>query len=173
MVFLVDFIVRGLERDLATGAAVWIVYGVGAMLGPLLTGRLADRVGFGAMLRYAVVVQIAALALLLVSTATPALALSSLLVGGLTPGLVPVVFGRVQELTRDPAVTQRVWSSATTAFALGQAAGAALCAELFVRTGSHLPLFVAAIGALSLALVLDVLWGRRDSAAPAVPRPTA
>ena len=161
MVFLVDFIVRGLQRDLATGAAIWIVYGVGAMLGPLLTGRLADRIGFGAMLRYAVVIQIAAVALLLVSTATPALALSSLLVGGLTPGLVPVVFGRVQELTRDPAMTQRVWSGATTAFALGQAGFAALCAELFARTGSHQPLFVAAIGALGLALLLDLVWGRR------------
>jgi predicted MFS family arabinose efflux permease len=165
MVFLVDFIVRGLERDLATGAQVWVLYGLGAMLGPLLTGRAADRIGFATMLRAACVIQIAAIALLFVSTATPALAVSSLLVGGLTPGLVPVVFGRVQELTRDAATTQRVWSGATTAFALGQALGAAVCAELFARTGSHLPLFGFGIGALVIALALDVVWGRR--AAPA------
>jgi predicted MFS family arabinose efflux permease len=167
MVFLVDFIVRGLERGLATGAQLWVLYGLGAMLGPLVTGRAADRIGFGAMLRIACVIQIAAIALLFVSTATPALAISGLLVGGLTPGLVPVVFGRVHELTRDPATTQRVWSGATTAFALGQAAGAALCAELFAQTGSHLPLFGFAIGALALALGLDLVWGRRRAPARA------
>jgi len=167
MVFLVDFIARGLGQGLAAGARVWVLYGVGAMIGPLLAGRLADRIGFGLTLRAAFALQIVAVALLLVSTATPALVVSSMIVGGLTPGIVPVVFGRAQELTRDPATTQRVWSGATTAFALGQAIGAALCSELFARTGSHLPLFGFGALALALALALDVAMARRTAAARA------
>lgn len=46
MVFLVDFVARGLHAGLAAGAGYWVVFGLGAMAGPLLAGLLADRIGF-------------------------------------------------------------------------------------------------------------------------------
>lgn len=46
MVFLVDFIARGLSRGLDVGGWYWIVFGVGALLGPVIAGRLADSIGF-------------------------------------------------------------------------------------------------------------------------------
>src|SRR6516164_7090224 len=57
MVFLVDFIARGLGQGLASGARYWVLFGMGAMLGPLVNGRLADRIGFSAALRLAFIVQ--------------------------------------------------------------------------------------------------------------------
>jgi len=46
MVFLVDFVARGLGRGIPTGARYWILFGVGAVMGPVLAGAAADRIGF-------------------------------------------------------------------------------------------------------------------------------
>ena len=163
MVFLVDFIARGLDLGVAVGARAWIVFGLGAVVGPLLLGRLADRIGFGLALRLLFALGAVAAALPLFATDALALGISSLIAGACTPGSVPLAFGRAQELTCDPEETRRVWSAATTSFALYQAAGAALCAELFARTGSHLPLFAVGAAALLLAFVLDVAAARADA----------
>ncbi len=45
MVFLVDFVARGLGAGIAAGGFYWVVFGLGAMVGPLLTGALGDRIG--------------------------------------------------------------------------------------------------------------------------------
>src|SRR5258707_13305044 len=47
MVFLVDFVARGLGQGISAGSQYWVFYGIGATVGPLLTGHLADRAGFG------------------------------------------------------------------------------------------------------------------------------
>ena len=67
MVFLVDFVARGLGRGLETGAFYWLIFGLGAMAGALLAGNAADRIGFRAMLRLAFVIQAAAIAVLAVA----------------------------------------------------------------------------------------------------------
>ena len=162
MVFLVDFIARGLDQGVAVGARAWIAFGLGAVAGPLLLGRLADRIGFRVALRLVFAFGAVAVALPLVATDTMALAVSSLIAGACTPGAVPLAFGRAQELTGDPEETRRVWSGATTSYAIFQAAGAALCAELFARTGSHLPLFAVGAAALLLAFVIDVGVARTE-----------
>ena len=51
MVFLVDFVARGLGQGIATGSNYWVFFGLGAIVGPLLTGHIADRTGFGPALR--------------------------------------------------------------------------------------------------------------------------
>ena len=62
MVFLVDFIARGRGEGIKTGSEYWVLFGLGATVGPLLIGHLADRSGFKAALRVAFLVQIAAIA---------------------------------------------------------------------------------------------------------------
>lgn len=166
MIFLVDFVARGLGQGIEAGARYWVLFGVGAVAGPVLAGALADRVGFGPALRLAFVAQAAAVALPGVTAATPWLVLSSLVVGAAVPGIVPLVLGRVHELLPDDPEAQRAaWSVTTMAFALGQAAGAYGFSFLFAGGGTYAPLFALAAGALTLALVLDA------AARLAAPRP--
>jgi MFS family permease len=64
MVFLVDFIARSLRRGIDVGGQYWVIYGLGAIAGPLVTGRIADRIGFGMTLRLGLAVEAGAIALI-------------------------------------------------------------------------------------------------------------
>jgi len=168
MIFLVDFVARGLGQGLAVGAQYWVVFGLGALVGPVLSGWLADRVGFATALRIAFVLQAAALAL-------PAFGLighgglivSSAVVGAFTPGIVPLVLGRVQELlAHHPAMQKPAWSRATTGFAVLQASGAYGMSWLLAHAGGGYALLFAVGGvAIVLALVTDIVARRLHPAA--------
>ena len=165
MVFLVDFVARGLGRGIHAGARYWVLFGLGAVVGPLLAGALADRIGFGPALRLALVIQAAAVALPTVTADPLWLAASSLVVGAAVPGVVPLVLGRVHELVPGDAEGQRAaWSVTTMAFALGQAAGAYGLSFLFASGRPYTTLFAVGAAALTLGLVIDLaarLAGRK------------
>jgi predicted MFS family arabinose efflux permease len=155
------FVARGLGRGLAAGGGYWVLFGLGAVLGPVLAGRLADRIGFGLALRLAFLIQAAAVALLVVTDGAGGLALSSIVVGAFVPGIVPLVLGRAQELAGpDQGSRSAAWSIATVAFALGQAGAAYGFSFLFARTGSYAILFALGAAALILALVIDLAANR-------------
>jgi predicted MFS family arabinose efflux permease len=164
MIFLVDFIARGLGRGLAAGAYDWVLFGIGALLGPLSAGHLGDRIGFRAALRLAFVVEALAVALPLASVAAPALALSSFVVGAFVPGIVAIVLGRTRELVPgDPDGQRAAWSMCTTAFAVGQAIAAYGFAALYARSANGDPLpFALAAAALLAALAVDLGAQRRS-----------
>src|SRR4051812_33032520 len=84
-------------QGIAAGARYWVLYGLGAIVGPLVTGHVGDRWGFGPALRTAFLIEAAAVLLPMVSTAPVSLIVSS---GGrqLTPAIVPPVLGRIHEL---------------------------------------------------------------------------
>lgn len=148
-VFWVDFIARQLGRGLAAGGHDWTLFGVGAACGPLLAGALAARTGFRGGLLGAISVKALAVALPLVSVSTSALAVSSIAVGALVPGVVALSSGCVAELV--PVARQKqVWGWMTTLFALAQAVAGYAMSWLYGQLGTYLPLF--AIGAASLVL---------------------
>lgn len=169
MVFLVDFVARGLGQGIAAGSYYWVLYGIGAVVGPLLTGHLADRAGFAAALRAAFLIEAVAVALPAVTTSPAALIVSSLIVGGFTPGIVPLVIGRIHELIPHSAASQRsAWAQATTTFALFQAAGAYGLSYLFAQSGGNYALLfvIGAAGvaaALAIELVSVLVLGRKPS----------
>ncbi len=169
MVFLVDFVARGLGRGVAVGAGYWVLFGLGALVGPVLAGRLADRIGFGRALRAALLVQAAAVSLLAVTAGGVALVVSSVVVGALVPGVVPLVLGRIHDLIpeHDPGQRGQAWSLATTAFALGQAGGAYGLSFLYAKTGSYTLLFGLGGAVLALALVIDLGLAARAPRPPA------
>jgi predicted MFS family arabinose efflux permease len=157
MIFLVDFVARGLDRGLNAGAEAWVLFGLGAMAGPLLAGRLADRIGFKAALRLAFLAQAAGVGWLAVASDAIALAVSSLTIGAFVPGIVPLVLGRIHELTpADPVARTAAWSIATTAFALGQAGAGYGFAFLYAETASYALLFGLGAAAFVLALAIDL-----------------
>lgn len=169
MVFLVDFVARGLGQGIAAGSYYWVLYGIGAVVGPLLTGHLADRAGFAAALRAAFLIEAVAVALPAVTTSPAALIVSSLIVGGFTPGIVPLVIGRIHELIPHSAASQRsAWAQATTTFALFQAASAYGLSYLFAQSGGNYALLfvIGAAGvaaALAIELVSVLVLGRKPS----------
>ncbi len=160
MVFLVDFAARGLGQGLDTGAHYWVLFGLGATVGPVLAGVLADRIGFGSALRVAFLIQAAAIGLIAIPSGAAGLVASSLIVGAFVPGIVPLVLGRTQELVADADGRRSAWSSATTAFAIGQAVAAYAFSFLFERSHNHVMLFELGAGALVLALVIDLVAAR-------------
>ena len=147
-VFWVDYIVRGMEKSLSVGGYYWVIFGLGAVFGPPLTGVLADRVGFKRSLTLSALVMTIGVGLPVISDGTFALAASSLLVGGVSIGFASLVAGRVSELVA-PDVHRQVWGWMTIAFSVGQAGGAFALSFLFDRTGSFTSVF--AIGAVVLA----------------------
>ncbi|MHC2333341.1 YbfB/YjiJ family MFS transporter [Bradyrhizobium sp. USDA 4454] len=159
MVFLVDFVARGLGHGIAAGSYYWVLYGLGAVVGPLLTGHLADRAGFAAALRVAFLIEAVAVAMPAVTTSPVALIVSSLIVGGFTPGIVPLVIGRIHELIPHSAASQRsAWAQGTTTFALFQAAGAYGLSYLFAQSGGNYTLlFVIGAAAVAAALAIELV----------------
>jgi predicted MFS family arabinose efflux permease len=160
MVFLVVFVAHGLGQGLGVGAAYWVLFGVGAALGPMLAGYLADRIGFSWALRLAFGAQTVAVVLAVLPAGALGLSVSSLVIGALVPGVVPLVLGRVHELA-PPEQTGAAWSLATIAFAVGQAIGAYGLSWLFARTGDYDLLFALGAGAILLALLIDLAFARR------------
>jgi predicted MFS family arabinose efflux permease len=164
MVFLVDFVARGLGRGLGQGAFSWVLFGLGAMVGPALTGHLADRIGFGPALRVAFATQAFFVGALALTTRSGWLIASSIVIGAAVPGIVPLTLGRVHELVDDNEARAAGWRSATIAFAVGQAGAAYFYSYLFAQTGSYVPLYAIAAGLLMLALAIDLVatwWADR------------
>jgi len=163
MIFLVDFVARGLGKGVDAGAQYWVLYGLGAIVGPLLTGHLADRAGFGPALRVAYVMQIVAVALPVLGLGPAGLIVSSVVVGAFTPGIVPLVLGRVNELlVHHPSAQKAAWSKATTSFAVLQAVAAYGLSFLFSASGgNYLMLFVIGAAALGIALAVDLFAALR------------
>jgi predicted MFS family arabinose efflux permease len=160
MVFLVDFLARGLGRGLEVGARHWVLFGLGAMAGPVLAGHLGDRIGFGLALRLAFVVQAICVGWLAVTDNPGVLIVSSIVIGAFVPGIVSLVLGRVHELVpNDPDRQQAAWSLTTMAFALGQAGAAYGFSYLFEHTGGFRVMFALGAGLLMLALVIDLAVG--------------
>lgn len=159
MIFLVDFVARGLGLGLEAGAEVWVLFGIGAVVGPLVTGHLADRTGFAPALRLAFLVEGVAVLLPALGLGQVALMISSVVMGAFTPGIVPLALGRVHELLPHHPVAQKMaWSAATSSFAVLQAVAAYGMSFLFAHNGGeYRGLFVIGAVAMALALAIDLI----------------
>ncbi|MBO9651335.1 MAG: YbfB/YjiJ family MFS transporter [Variovorax sp.] len=157
MVFLSDFIARGLGKGAHAGAIYWVLYGAGAIVGPMVYGALADRLGSSRALRFVLLVQALAVAALVGTRNAYVLGIASVLIGTFPPGAVPLVLARVHhELPNARVAQDAAWSRATTVFALFQALAGYAYSYLFTLTGQrHSLLFAVGGVALVLAWALD------------------
>nr|WP_094849913.1 YbfB/YjiJ family MFS transporter [Bordetella genomosp. 9] len=163
MIFLVDFVARGLGEGLQVGAQYWVLFGIGATVGPVLAGALADRIGFGRALRLAFTLQALGVAIPALGLGDGWLMASSIIVGAFVTGTVPLVLGRVHELlAHHPAHRDPAWRTATVSFALFQAVAAYALSYVFNQSGgNYILLFVIGTAFMVLALAIDLIWGRR------------
>ena len=147
-VFWVDFLDR--ENALGTAAASfqWLLFGIGAIIGPLLAGFLGKRFGWHRSLALGFFIKAVAIAIPLISITLFWRSASSLIVGIMVTGLVTLTSGRVMELV-GPIAYKRVWGIGAVSFSSAQAASGYGMSALYGVLGSYLPLF--AIGSLFLA----------------------
>lgn len=155
-VYWVDFIARELDLGYGVGGTQWILFGLGAMAGPIVVGHLAHRIGFGPAFVTAMGVKAAAVLLPVAETGFLALCVSSVVVGALTPGTATLAAGYVAELAG--AGRQRAsWGLMTSGFAATQAGSASIYATVLGVTQSYSLLFEA--GGLLLILGGALAYG--------------
>ncbi|HEY0819817.1 MAG TPA: YbfB/YjiJ family MFS transporter [Rhizobacter sp.] len=155
--FWVDYIVREQGRSLAMGGFMWSVFGVGAAIGPLLTGTLADRFGLRRCLVAGFALKAIAAAMPWWSSSVPALFVSSLVMGIFTPGIVALISAYALE-TVGAGLHRRAWGLATFSFSIAQAGGGFVMATAAPHLDSYHPLFLASALALlgAIACVLSI-----------------
>jgi predicted MFS family arabinose efflux permease len=158
MIFLVDFVARGMGKSVQVGSEFWVLFGIAATVGPLAAGRLADRIGFRPTLRLAFLLEAGAIAIPALGLGWVPLILSSVIMGSFVTGTVPLVLGRISELLPHHVEQQKAaWSFATVCFAIMQAAAAYGLSFVFARNGGdYRPLFLIGSAAMVAALALDL-----------------
>jgi predicted MFS family arabinose efflux permease len=164
--FLSDYVARGLERGVAEGAQAWVVFGIGAAIGPAAAGLVAGRTGFRAAFAGAIAVKAVAVALPILSAHPLSIAASALVVGALTPGMAALGSGVSAEVA-GPRAYAGAWRWMTVAFAAAQAAGAYGMSALFGATGSHAVLFALGSGLLALGAAAALAGGFAPGLGPA------
>ncbi|MFC3637392.1 YbfB/YjiJ family MFS transporter [Camelimonas fluminis] len=167
MIFLADYVARGLNWGLTSGAMYWALFGVGAMLGPVITGACGDHFGFRATLRVGLVLQMLGVGVLAVSADPFLLAASSILIGAFVPGVAVLTMGRLREVAPADRIPDG-WRIATVGFAVGQAAAGYIFSWVFARTHDYPLLFGVGAGIIVLALAVELttsaLAARRNRA---------
>lgn len=154
MMFLVDYVARGLGWGSHEAALFWIVYGVGAMIGPMAYGWMSDRLGASATSHLMTWLQIGAVVLMLFSTHHLVLMLATLVIGSYPPGVPPITLARLHRILPGDAHGQNiVWSKATTVFALTQALAGYGYSYLFAQSGGDHRILMG-VGAAALAMII-------------------
>ncbi len=160
MLFWPDFVARGLGRGTTAGAAFWLVWGVGAALGPATLGWLADRRGVVPAYRVGLVAQglavlIAPLPMLLPDLPTPAataVLLAASLLGGASPaGLTAMTLACAR--TFDAASAPAVWRIGTAAYGAVQVATGFALTWMVTTRLSYPGMFALAAVATAVGLV--------------------
>ncbi|WP_233235701.1 YbfB/YjiJ family MFS transporter [Bordetella sp. LUAb4] len=169
MVFLVDFISRGLGQGAHVGSVFWAVYGLGAIAGPPLYGYLSDRLGPRFTIRMVTVVTALVLLGFYVVDNLVALGVLTAIVGTFAPGIVPLVLARVHELVPHNAARQNLaWTRVSVLSASGLAIAAYGFSALFnAAGGNHRVLFLVAAVMLVSVLLLEATGKRAPRVAPA------
>jgi predicted MFS family arabinose efflux permease len=154
-VFWADYVARGLGRGVTAGGFFWVLFGVGALCGPLLVGLAAERFGFYRSIIGVLTIKSAAIALPLAAQHPVALGISAVTVGAMTPGISALASGRVVELVGYSA-HRKVWGWLTAGFAGASAGVGYLFSFLFDLTHSYNLLFALGASGVFVAMVLTI-----------------
>lgn len=154
-VFLADYVARGLERGVAAGGFTWVLFGIGALCGPLLVGFAAEWFGFYRSIIGVLAIKSAAIAIPLVSQHPVALGISAVTVGAMTPGISALASGRVAELVGFGA-HRKVWGWLTAGFAGASAGVGYFFSWLFDQTHSYNLLFALGASGIFIAMLLTI-----------------
>jgi MFS family permease len=164
--FLVDYVVHEVGHTLAAGGFYWSMFGLGAAVGPMLTGPLADRFGTKRCLAVGFAAKSLAAILPVWSSAPSMLLASALLMGVCTPGLLALVSAYTLEIAGAQEY-RRAWGKATFGFSVAQGLGGFAMAIAASHLDSYRPLMMASALALAGAIAcLLAIPARRLAVTP-------
>lgn len=155
-VFWVDYLAR--EQGFGTYAASvhWMLFGIGAILGPALLGMLTQQLGWNKALLLAFTLKTVGIALPVFSSHFLSYTISSLLVGAMLPCVVALVSGSLY--ARVGAVYHKqYWAMATFTFAVLQATSGYTMSLWYSEYASYQSLFIIATLFLSIGTLLAAL----------------
>ena len=159
-VYWTDFIARGLGLGLDVGGFYWLVLGLGAACGPMLTGFVAERLGFARTYTLILVALAVCIGAPVFWPNPPVLLLSSFGTGAFGLATTSLGSGRAGELV-PIAQHRQLWGWMTIAYAIVYASGGYISAFIFARTGSYSLLFAFG-AAMALVSALFAWWSARS-----------
>lgn len=148
--FWVDFIVRELDMPVHYGGLFWAVFGIGAIIGPLISGAVADRFSVQKTLVAVLLIKATAVLLPALNTHSLTLMVSAFFVGVGTPAVVSLVSSYTLENAGYELHT-KAWGVMTFSFALSQALFGYFFVYFSLQLSSYIPLFIVGSIALMLA----------------------
>ncbi|MCL1079675.1 YbfB/YjiJ family MFS transporter [Parashewanella spongiae] len=152
-IYWVHYLVHGLDLSFIEGGHFWVLFGVGAILGPHIMGVAADKYGLANLLVVAFFLKAFAILLPNLSTNYWSLVASSMLVGGLTSGVVSLVSATTLEIVGKQHHKQ-VWGWMTISFATTQAIMGYGIVLLFTQTMNYSLLFYIGCGCLMASVLI-------------------
>ncbi|MEQ8398406.1 YbfB/YjiJ family MFS transporter [Thalassobaculum sp.] len=157
-IYWVDYLVRDLNWSMAEGSMQWTLFGIGAVVGTVAWGRLADRIGFSHALAAVFASLALGIALPLIAP-SPATVIFSSLVVGAQPGLSAVIAGRAQQAMGSGSMLG-LWRWMVLSVGTGQMVGGYGLVALFNGRGSYLEVFLIGSAAMLGGGVLALGLGR-------------
>lgn len=155
--FLVDYVVHEVGASLAAGGFYWSMFGLGAAVGPLITGPLADRYGTRRCLAVGFAAKSLAAILPVWSSRPSVLLASAVLMGVCTPGLLALVSAYTLEIVGAQEY-RAAWGKATFGFSVAQGLGGFAMAIAVSHLSSYKPLMMASalalVGAIGCLLAI-------------------
>jgi predicted MFS family arabinose efflux permease len=158
-VFLVDHVARTLDHGLTIGGAVWVAMGGAAVVGPLLSGFLVERVGFAHSIRIACAAMGAATLTAGLTNDAIAVGACGMIVLGFLMAYGAFVAGRVREIVGPRAFTQ-AWALLTVIAGIGQAASTGAFGVLKAMPGGALLMFLIAATLFFAGLAIEIAMAR-------------
>ena len=164
-IFMVDYIARGLGRGYGAGSLAWIFMGAGAMLGVVVWGRLADRIGAPVILRTAQIAMAGFVLAGAMTTSSGWLYVSAIGTGACGIALGSLTAMRTAELV-NIADYARAWAVMTVLFSLFQAASGYVCAWIFAQSGSYPLIFIICAAVLAATILVEMMLAGQAAAPP-------
>ena len=159
-IYWVDYLVRGLNHTVTQGALQWSLVGIGALIGTIFWGRLADWIGLNNGL-VAVFSALSLSILLPVFIPSVVVIVFSSLVFGSQPGSSAIIAGRAQEVMGQRAMVP-LWRWMVISVGTAQIFGGVLLVEIFNRTNDYYPIFLIGSASMAISALLSASLSRQN-----------
>ncbi len=158
--FYVDFLVRQVHKSFVFGSMGWAVFGFGALLGPVLLGKLSDLIGIKKTILISYFTDCIAVIMPVFIQHDIALYVSSFIVGFFTPGMITLISAYALRIFGDLRY-KLAWSNLTLGFSFFQAVGGFSMAFL-IKNDNYYPLFYIGSVFMMVSFVAIFAINHRD-----------